>query len=491
MFPTADVHEGRARFFEAWVCLLAAALFSVWVWHATVSVCFPYPLDQVEGAVGGIVENWRASGRLFGAMDALPAHPAIHVPYTPVFLSVILPWAGTPWWLAAGRCVSASAALAVAMGLFFRGRKRGAAFGCAAAALFLLLPPVYRLSALARVDMLALAFTAFAWFSYLSEGRWRFPLTVIFLSLAFWTKEFYIAAPLAMAAYEGFSGRRSGIPFAFLVLNGLGFLALHAASDGASTRHLVALQWLPMSAERAARVFLDVAVPAAPLAFLWIFLNRKLPEGLVKNPLGWYFVFSLAAGVFAAAKAGSEDHYFLECFLAMLLGVTVFRKETSPEGGGRFAFALEVAALLTLLPLPAAQRVSHTYADVSLPSSARGATPSAADRENGAKLLRTLGGLRGPLLTENAAWGLLAGRPPVCDAFQCGALAGAGRWDETPLIRMLAEKRFAAVAAESDLAAGERAYFSAAVSAAIVKHYAFSEKIGNVYVCLPRAKEEE
>lgn len=450
---------------------------AIWGWRVANCITFPFPLSYPEGSIALVLANADLGFPLFSPLDSLP-NPAIHVPYPPSIFWILAPFFQDALWLQVGRALSATSALAVALLFFFRSRKISVSAALGLAAAFLLLPPVYRLSGNLRVDLIALAFTAFGWHFYLKDKSNL--LAALFLFAAFAFKQNYLISPLVMLAVELVRGKKILIPVLFFVFSSLWLIVLHLFSAGQSTLHLFVHHAIPFDANVGLIVSSDILIPLTPLILFLLLVYRRSSGNL--KILVVYSAVAAPASVFSSAKLGAEDHYGLELGLALLFAASKALNYDSTKTLVRPVLLLSV---LCFLPLPEPNRVSRTYADLSRPASAAGSTPTSADVRNYENLLGALRGTGQPILSENGVWSVLVRSTPVIDAFQSRWLAREGRFDESPVIRMIQDKSFKAIVTRARYDLQEDGFFSPKIQQALVQNYQWADSFGPHHLFVP------
>jgi hypothetical protein len=192
--------------------------------------------------------------------------------------------------------------------------------------------------------------------------------------------------------------------------------------------------------------------------------------------------YGLAALVIAATagKSGSSLNYLLELSTAMALAAGFLLAALRPHPRlhlATLAALLAQAVLLLLFP--------HPYFAITA-----GQTDDPGPEQRLARLVEEA---RGPVLAdEDAGFLPLTGRPIELQPFELSQLSYAGRWDQTPLLEVIAQRRYALILIYTvpDIPVVEYRW-TPEMLAAIDRSYVVQEKISRSYgttlVYVPRA----
>ncbi|MEK7465579.1 MAG: glycosyltransferase family 39 protein [Patescibacteria group bacterium] len=294
---------------------------------------YPFPLDYGEGLTQYYVRLLQSHGNYFFDIQRSPFAFAA---YPPVYFLLTSSFSGlfnVPT-LLAGRLLSVIVTLLAVLVLFgifhsiSKNKQKSAFF----AALFLVPFFVSHWAALARVDMLALFFALAGFYvfeRYSATGsslRWFAP---ILFSLSFYTKQSFIAAPIAIILYLLFTDRKECLRFFSLCAGLFGgiFLTMNIFTGGQFFLHLFFYTIAPLDFK------------ALPFGFLLYFLQTFLlliPAALilksnVRQVNSPYFIYCVAGilSVITWAKVGANVNYFIEPFAATLLfsGALILKNE--------------------------------------------------------------------------------------------------------------------------------------------------------------------
>ena len=480
------------------------ALAAVWfaetarypLWRIQRALEFPYQLDAEEGFVLGQALRLAKGEGLYPPISEAPFvvdnYPPLYTWIWSFFLDTDAPT------LAAGRWISALAALAVALAIAvlilcqgFGGRagprgerlERGLvgasrlllAWICGL--MFLTSYAALRWMAYARVDLPAVALSVwglavFRFWGMRPGGRWGRGLALACFGLALLTKQTSATAPLACLIWLAWRDRRGAARFGLglALAAGVPVLAFSIATGGEYWRHTVlynqnAMHWNELGywARHLWWVYAPAVLAAIGLGVwvLWRARNRAVREGAgaataglsgtgvqALELCGVYLGLNVLS-VAALAKAGAAENYLLEpqCALALFCGVglTALLGEAR-EAKGEWGAALLAAAVLALLVFHAWRHRPLAEAFFySAPS------PNVQALTQGDRLVRMIRERPGDVLSEDPIYQLRAGRPIVFQNFIMTELAAEGKWDETPVLEQAGRGAFALVIAHKAL----------------------------------------
>jgi hypothetical protein len=442
---------GNLILLAALVGLLAVMLRPVTMLldHGQRALDYPYPLNYGEAPL------LDQSLRLWSGANIYPADwaqpPYLVSNYPPLFPLVQAPLLEVfGIGFGAGRALSlvATAASAILLGLTAYGITRDLTAGIASGVVLLAVPYVLHWSALARVDMLALALSlaglcAVAW---RPRGRLNLALAVLLLALAAFTRQTYLlAAPLAAFAWLWGARERTR---AFLLAAWLAalvlvtFASLLVLTDGGIWSHVITANVNTLGSD-SLNFYLDELVRSFPI--LLIGAGLALLIGLIRAILrrdddvdegaaaGWMAGAYLVGAVGAAltiAKVGSDVNYLVELSAALCLSagvlIAALRRVPLIKAAAVVALALQVLLLMDLSETKYYRIVFERT--------------SAESRAGVETLLTRLGELpSGERVLADEYLGLLIlrGVPLEFQPFEMSQLALAGVWDESPFVAAL------------------------------------------------------
>jgi hypothetical protein len=177
---------------------------------------------------------------------------------------------------------------------------------------------------------------------------------------------------------------------------------------------------------------------------------------LLKRDWSPWACYAIASGLAAlgVAKWGAGESYFLGAIasLSVLSAVWIarfFDAAPAPRLRWGLGAALVIQGLL----------LSHATVSTWLPwlpdrgpqGVFLGHAPSAEDQQAGESIAAEIGRLRGPALSEDPSFAVVAGEPLIGNATHLRNLYEAGLWDPTPMVDDLQAHRYAIVILDAEL----------------------------------------
>ncbi len=474
---------------ELWPALLLLIVYAlVYIQFATQLATFPFDVDQGEGydAWSGWLINL---GQLpYTSNGQFPYYSSNYPPLWSYLVSIPMAWIGPG--VGAARVVSALAALATAGVLAtaaYRISRRPIA-GMLAAGFFLASPYVFHTTPLARVNSLALlaAVSALTILDDSRLNRRRIVLGGLALTAALFTKPTAIDAAAAAILAVTLRQPRQGVQLAAIVgvLGALGLAVLMALTDGAFWLNVVAGNANPFDLNQLANYLSNFGVLHCVLLALaaaqcaWMLFRREW------SPWALYAVASSVAAL-GVAKWGAGESYFLGAIASMcVLSAVWVGRFLAAMPSLRLRWALGGALFIQTLLLSHAtvSNVLPWLPDRGPQGAFLGRAPTADDEQAAEKIAAEIRAVRGPALSEDPSFAVVAGKPLVGNATQLRNLYEAGLWDPAPMVNDLANHKYAIVILDAEL-------YPEPVLAAIGSHYFLDRSVrvngANYRVFLP------
>jgi hypothetical protein len=442
---------------ELWPVLLLLIVYVLaYVQFAAQLAGFPFDVDQGEGydAWSGWLINL---GQLpYTTNVSFPYYSSNYPPLWSYLVSIPMAWFGPG--LAAARIVSALSALATAgvLGSAAHRLTRRPVAGVLAGGFFLATPYVFHTTPLARVNSLALL-AAVVGLSLLDGRltRWRVVLASLALVAALFTKPTTIDAAAAALISVFLRQPRWGLVLLGLLgaLAALGFGVLMALTGGAFWLNVVAGNANPFDLHQLGDYLSNFSVLHCVLLALAIVQCGSMLFRRQWSPWAFYLV---TAGISAlgVAKWGAGESYFLGAIASMcVLAAVWIGRFLDSAPGVRLRLALGAALCIQALLL------SHALLSTMLPflpdrgpqGGFLGRAPTLEDQVAGQIIASEIRGLRGPALSEDPSFAVVAGKPLVGNATHLRNLYEAGLWDPTPMVNDLRNHRYAIVILDAEL----------------------------------------
>jgi hypothetical protein len=322
------------------LCILSFAL------TATLLLLYPYGVNYGEAPLISQAQQLISHYNIY--KPSLQTPPYVIANYTPIYPLLVgmihfithLPL------FQSGRALSIFAGLAssVLIGSMTHRLLKSTTAGYISAALFLGHPFVGLWSGLARVDMLALAFSLAGLWIICIHGRstpWNAAAIVCLLASVYTRQTYLLAAPIASAVWLIHNDRKRGAAFmAMFILIGLAiFLGMNTITHGGFYTHIVTANVNYYSIQRIASMGVLFIFSALILMILSASAirnsTRTAPDSFVVWGLLPYTVGALLTAI-TVGKIGSDINYFLE-----LIGVLAIWTA--------FAWSLKPSKLTTLV----------------------------------------------------------------------------------------------------------------------------------------------
>ena len=443
---------------ELWPALaLLLAYVLIYLQFAIQLINFPFDLDQGEGydAWSGWLINL---GQLpYTSNGQFPYYSSNYPPLWSYLVSIPMAWIGPG--VGAARIVSALAALTTAGVLGFAAYRlsRRPIAAVVAGGFFLASPYVFHTTPLARVNSVALLCAAIA-LTVLDErrlSRWRVVFGALALAAALFTKPTALDAAAAATLAVLLRQPRYGVLLGVIVgaLGAAGLLLLMALTHGAFWLNVVAGNANPFDVHQLTDYLANYGVLHCVLLAL---AAAECAAMLLKREWSPWALYAIGSGVAAlgVAKWGAGESYFLGVIAAtsVLSAVWVGRfLDGLPNARLRLALGAALLIQALLLSHAAVSNLMPWLPDRGPQGAYLGHAPSANDVQAGETIAAEVRRLRGPALSEDPSFAVVAGKPLVGNATHLRNLYEAGLWDPTPMVSDLAAHRYAMVILDAEL----------------------------------------
>lgn len=423
------------------VLLIAAVGF--FLFHSIEALEASVPLDYGEGTILVLARNLAQGRSIYPPAKDLVDYPYILANYPPLYLVMTSfegRWLGFSY--ATGRIMSVLATLAcsLAIALIVFQATKDKMTTVIAGALFLCSPFVITWGCLARIDMVALAFSLWG---ILAAFRWpnsRLGLgfsLLLFLAAIYTRQSHMLSGPLAVFVFLGAQSWRKAFLFAtslgIAVLSIGGFL--NWLTDGGFVFHTITAMTDRFSVDRLCEWWGNNFYIYAPLVVLAMF---ELFHFIQSRQWHWLIMAYLIGGIFSSlmvGRVGSHLNYFLEFIAAMslLVGMALAR------------WRKEIPAILhSLLLLTLAFQICWSN------DKSRIFTSQVSIRRTFEAELRQLEKLirsaPGPVLADEMMSALVVcNRDVLIQPNEFARMSGRGIWDQSPVVSDIRARKFALV----------------------------------------------
>ncbi|UCG92657.1 MAG: glycosyltransferase family 39 protein, partial [candidate division WOR-3 bacterium] len=285
---------------------------------------------------------------------------------------------------------------------------------------FLASPFIYNYYPLFRVDALALLFSLLGLYCiFVFEDRTLAYISIPFFILALYTKQNFIAAPIATFIYLLFKNIKRGFGFAILFCLAYAtiFLLLTRITRGQFYLHTIVYNANPFSILSLFKFYISALQVHA---FLFGFAFAYVIHGVLKKNVSLFILYFILAACTALSvgKIGSNLNYFGEMVAAscILLGMLLTTQVFSHEKDRIVIMTGLVLQLILFIHIPFVP----------------GFTPTQTDLNDARKVSAIINTKPDPILSENSGLLVVNKRIVVFQPFICTQLANQGSWDQKP-----------------------------------------------------------
>jgi hypothetical protein len=480
------------------VLVLALALLigkAVGVAHYEAAILsYPFQRDDAEGVI--LAEaTLLTQGTDPYAYQPSPAHHFYAGPYTPLYTAInaVVVWIAGPTF-AGGRIVQLFATLAVAAWLAWAISRSACgriawAGGAWAGLLFLTCHLVAHWGVMVRPDMTALACNLAGvavlrrWWNAPGRQRWRvaswpqgrergvLALGALCFALGWWTKQTYVAVPLAfmltLLPYRPKIAATLAGAYATLVGLSLGLLTLLTAGGFIQKTYYYQGSWTWHAYLFLARPFM-ARYGLLPLFALLVGIAICARQRRVTFGACW-FVLTLLKTLEAGTDGGNHNHFVeLLAASALIVGqgiVTLIASGSHAEASvaGERSAGIQRTQMRRLLGpgLGLAAILLLTGVAIGEQEGRKGwlaweyRLPTAVERRGFERAMSYVAHTTGPIYGDNVGLGVLAltgHEVEVTDPFTLAAEVRMGRWDDSALVADVAAGRYRLIALRGDVA---------------------------------------
>jgi hypothetical protein len=439
-----------------WPTLVLLAVYAgVYIQFAVQLAGFPFDLDQGEG-----YDAWSAwlinLGQLPYSNNAeFPYYSSNYPPLWSYVVSIPMAWLGPG--LAPARLVSSISAIAAAgvLGIAAQRLSGRSLAGVLAAGFFLASPYVFHTTPLARVNSLALLTAVVGLTLFEQPTRRHVVLGSLALVAALFTKPTALDAALAGVLAVLLRQPRLGV-LAGCLIGGLGAVGvglLMWLTRGTFWLNVVAGNTNPFDLGQLVAYLANFSVLHCVLL---VMAGAQCVWMLRRRCWSPWALYGLTASVAAlgVAKWGAGESYFLGSIAAVsvLAAVWIARfLESAPAL--RLRWALGAAVFIQAMLL------SHAGLSAALPwlpdrgpqAANLGRTPTLEDEQAGQSISAQIRRVRGPALSEDPSFSVIAGQPLVGNATHLRNLYQAGLWEPGPMVDDLRAHKYAIVVLDAEL----------------------------------------
>ena len=434
------------------LCLIAvfaaAILFAVSVLQV---YSIPYGIDFGEGYLANASQELIRGHNPYHSIDRPPWIVTSYPPLFPLLNGLLIAFVGPS--LIPGRFIATASLIGIIVMMVLLMRKLNATVTTSilTAGILLVFPWPVNWSQVVRVDTLGILLVVSGIYIWLrSDRRSDTILSAVLFALAAFTKQSLLAAPIAVVIHALLSRDRRSLTLllCLIVFIGGGYVLGNFLTGGEFVKHLFVYTanmyyWGRLRAGLGEYVRMTWLLQTMAIsAFI-------MPGTLAgpKRLLGWYYVLAQIT-LFAYGFEGSDTNYYIEPLLsaAILAGLTLDR------------LTLESLSLLELpRGIPSPRTIGYAlilmlflgrFVDMG-PYLIQRTNPERI--RNGMEFVRLAAGTQGDILSEDASFTFLAGKPVLFQPYIMTLLSRTGKWDQSPFIRTIQEERYWMIILRVDL----------------------------------------
>lgn len=340
---------------------------------------------------------------------------------------------------------------------------------------FLASPYIFYTYPLYRVDALALLFSlAGLYFVFKFENRKSVYFSIPFFILALYTKQSFIAAPIASLIYLTFKNIKRGIIYfiflslvyvsIFLLLNNLtgGQYCLHNFTYNANTFSIL--------------FAIRMCVSALQIhAILFTFAFAYIIHIIIRKKLSLFAIYLIITALMAISigKIDSGINYFGELVACSCIILGIFLNETEFTNKESKNILIVTGLLLQLI----------LFAHMPYLT---GHTPTNTDKKNAEKISLEIINTPGSILSEDGGLLVVNRRQILFQPFVFTQLARQNLWDQGKFVADITEKRFSLIILTFNINYEiDKERLTEEMAEAIRRSYYSEEKIGDYYIYRP------
>ena len=433
----------------ALIALFAAAvLFSISLIHIYE---IPYGIDFGEGYLANASWQMVQGNNPYHSLDNPPWIVTSYPPLFPAINGLLMSLFGVS--LVPGRFIATLSfiSMLILVGSILRKFGVGLSVAILSAGFLLVYPWPVNWAQVVRVDTLGIALAAAGIYCWIrSDKKSDAVLAAIFFSLAAFTKQSLLAGAMAAIIYGLLSRDKRTLLLLVLcaLLTGGAYLITNLITGGWFLQHLFTYTANTFFTERLT-IGLGQYFKSTWLVQVLAVMAFVIP-GCLSGPkiLGWYFLLSHLT-LAAYGLEGSDTNYFIEPLMssALLAGLTLGQlaaaSQEQTQSGHPYPSSRTIAYSLVLAVIILGRFINTTDYRIERANQER--------INNGKELIRLEAGALGDVLSEDASFTLLAGKPVLYQPYIMSLLSRKGKWDQAPFIKTINDEKYSIIVLRVDL----------------------------------------
>ena len=473
--PGRDRHHRRTLAIAAVLIPLAVAAGWLITDSFRLAISMPAQINYLDGYIVDDAIRVAAGEALYEDPDVAPYAINMYAPAAMYAMAALI--RGGVDGFSAGRLLSLVSVIGIAFIIVLTGWPRTGWVALAVGLLYLLHPVQWPWSLVVRPDepALLLAIAGIALLTW-DDRRW-WPAAAVLLAASLLTKQSSIAAPVAAGSWLVVKNWRRGAAFAavYAGLVGAAVVFLQWRTDGFFLFHVAVANDHPFSWNRVLTMYhrftlINPLVVGVFLILLGVVVWRR------RWSLPAVYALTSAGVAMAVGRLGASLNHFLEPVAAIaLLAACEFPVEFFGRNRPiRTAIAVLLAAGfgLTATASFVDQWRAHQVARAMVPVHNR--------------LVETIAAVDGPVVADDAAAVVAAGKRVYIRPFIMSQLAARGRWDQTPFVEEIRQRRIGMIIVRTAPRSIYESRYTPEMRQAIEQNYevAFSYMLGAPFAVL-------
>lgn len=429
------------------ICLFAlffaGILFGISV---TKVYSIPYGIDFGEGYLANASLEIIQGQNPYHSLDAPPWIVTSYPPLYPFINGLFMILTGPT--LIAGRFISTVSLIGILVVsiMILRKANIGSSVSLIAAGILLVFPWPVNWAQVVRVDILGIFLTITGIFFWIrSEKKIDVYLAAIFLSLAAFTKQSLLVAPVSLFVYALLTKNRNAMSIVgmTLLLSALLYCFAGLASGGGIFLHLFHYTTNAYFFERLT-AGLGNYFKSTWLIHLMAASSFVIPGTLTGSRVffAWYYLFAHLA-IITYGFEGSDTNYFIEPLLstvfltAFLLDYLVKRTENTRDFFGAIPSPRTIGFALMFLIIFMGRFLQTDQYRIQR------TTPERI--QQGLELVRLAHAVSGDILSEDASFTLLAGKRVLFQPYIMTLLSRVGKWNQQPFVDSIKSEQYSMI----------------------------------------------
>ncbi len=441
--------------------------------NSAIIIGYPYQISYPEGFLLNQAKRISDAKPIYHTINEYPYIIANYPPLYPYLCAIFVKLFGVSF--APGRIITFVSVLLISLLIYrilrnFIERENALIAGL----LFIASSYIYKNSPFMRVDLTGLLLCLAGIYSFIKNKNLIIP--VIFFVGALYTKQTFVAAPLAVAIFLFINERKKAFIFIaeLLILYALLFLLVNNLTDGEFYRHNFLYNMNIFQFKQAIKHYVW-ALQNHAIIFLFSVIYVLYSIAEKKYPLLLIYFLLACIIAFSVGKIGANMNYFFEMIAlsCILTGLCLERLRGEIERK-IFNFLINGALIVQLLLFLHMPYLTEP-------------TPTKPERKEYRKLSEIIAKTEGNIISEDAGLLVLNNRSVLFQPFEFTQLANQRLWSQTVFIHNIRHKLFSLIILSFNLNCWvDEERLTPEMVQVIKENYYIKEKIGEYYLYYPK-----